>query len=201
MVYFDKIPTPESLDEALKLARTAASLDDRDAFAHLAVARVHLARREYQQALAEAGIALDLNPSSGQAHCAMGDALAYAGLLQEAIVEFEESIRLSPQDPWRWAFLSYGAFAYILLGRHDIAEKLARAALCVPNCQYWTNAHLVAALGHLGRTDEARNAVSELLRRKPDFSLRFAEDHLFYLESREQLDHYLEGLRKAGVPA
>ncbi len=201
MVYFDKTPTPESLDEALKLARTAASPDDKDAFAHLAAARVHLARREYQEVLAECRISLDLNPSSGQTHCAMGDALAYAGLLEEAIVEFEESIRLSPQDPWRWAFLSYGALAYILLGRHDTAAKWARAALRVPNCQYWTNAHLVVALGHLGRTDEARSAVAELLRRKPNFSCGYAEDRLFYVERRKHLPHYLEGLRKAGVPA
>jgi tetratricopeptide (TPR) repeat protein len=201
MVYYDRTPTRTLLDEALAIARTAVSLDDKDAFVHLAVARVHIARREYQEALAECRISLDLNPSSGPAHCAMGDALSFAGHLEQAVLEFEESVRLSPQDPWRFAFLSYEALAYIFLRHHDRAAEVARAALRVPNCQYWTNAHLVAALGHLGRTDEARRAVAELLRRKPDFSCRYAKVHLFYLESREQLDHYLEGLRKAGVPA
>jgi TolB-like protein/class 3 adenylate cyclase len=200
MVYFDATPVRESLDEALATARTAVSLDDKDAFSHLAVARVHLARREYTEALARCMAALDLNPTLAQAHCAIGDALCYAGRLEEAIPRFEEAIRLSPQDPWRWAFLSYEALARILLRQYEQATASARAALRVPNCQYWANAHLVAALGHLGRKDEASGAVSELLRRKPDFSCGYAEEHLFYLESPAQLEHYLEGLRKAGVP-
>jgi tetratricopeptide (TPR) repeat protein len=129
----------------------------------------------------------------------MGDALSYAGRGEEAIQEFEESIRLSPQDPWRWAFLSYEALTRIFLRQYDKAVESARAALRIPNCQYWANVHLVAALGHLGRKDESREALAELLRRKPGFSCRYAEDHLFYLESREQVEHYLAGLRKAGV--
>lgn len=198
MVYFDA--TRGALDEALSIARTAVSLDDKDAFCHLAVARVHLARREYREALAECRTSLELNPSFAQAHCAMGDALCYAGRVEEAILEFAEFIRLSPQDPWRWAFVSYEALARIFLRQYDKAVESAQAALRVPNCQYWANAHLVAALGHLGKKDEASKAVAELLRRKPDFRCRYAEDHLFYLESREQLEHYLEGLPKAGVP-
>lgn len=201
MVYFDAAPSHELLDEALAIAKTAVALDDKDAFCHLAVARVHLARREYREALAACRTSLDLNPSLAQAHCAMGDALSYAGRVEEAILEFHESMRLSPQDPWRWAFLSYEALAQIFLRQYDKAVELAQAALRVPNCQHWANAHLAAALGHLGRKDEGNNAVAELLRRKPDFCCRYAEEHLFYLESREQIEHYLKGLRKAGVPA
>jgi hypothetical protein len=94
------------------------------------------------------------------------------------------------------AFLSYEAFARIFLGQYDKAAELAQAALRVRNCQYWAKAHLAAALGHLSKNDEARNAVAELLRRKPDFSCRYAEEHLFYLESRVQLEHYLEGFEE-----
>jgi len=201
MVYYDAPPTRDTLDEALSLARAAASLDDKDAFCHLAVGRVHLARREYEEALAQCRTSLDLNPSFAQAHCAMGNTLTHTGRVEEAIPSLQEAIRLSPQDPWRWAFLSYAAMAHISLGQYDKAVELARAALRVPNCQYWANAHLVAALGHLGKRDETREAVAELLSRKADFSCRYAEEHLFHLANRVQLEHYLEGLRKAGVPA
>lgn len=200
MVYFDATPTREALDEALALAKAAAALDDRDAFAHLAVARVCLARREYDEALARCRISLELNPAFAQAHCAMGDALCYSGHAEEAIGEFEEAIRLSPQDPWRWAFLSYEALARICLGQYESAAELARAALRVPNCQYWANAHLAAALGHLGGEERARAAVAELLERRPGFTCRYARERLFYLESPEQLERYVDGLRRAGVP-
>lgn len=200
MVYFDAEPSQEALDEALALAKKAVALDERDAFAQLAVARVSLARREYDEALARCRTSLELNPSFAQAHCAMGDALCYSGRAEDAIGEFEEAIRLSPQDPWRWAFLSYEALARICLGQYAEAAQAARAALRVPNCQYWANAHLVSALGHLGGKEGASDALAGLLERRPEFSCRYAEERLFYLERREQLDRYLDGLRAAGVP-
>lgn len=201
MVYFDALPTLGSLDEALAMARRAASIDDRDAFAHLSVARVHLARREYDDALAECRASIELNPTLAQAYCAMGDALSYSGKLEDAIVQFEKALKLSPQDPWRWAFYSYQALAYVFLHRYESAVEAARMALRVPNCQYWANAHLAAALGHLGRLPEARAAVQELIQRKAEFTLAYARQHLFYLDDQRQLEHYLDGLRKAGVSA
>jgi len=200
MVYFDGLPTPGSLDEALAIARRAASIDDRDAFAHLSVARVHLARREYDDALAECRASIELNPTLAQAYCAMGDALSYSGKIEDAIAQFEKALKLSPQDPWRWAFYSYQALAYIFLAQYERAVETARMALRVPNCQYWANAHLAGALGHLAREQEARVAVDELLQRKPGFTVAYAKEHLFYIDHPQQLERYLEGLRKAGVP-
>ena len=43
-------------------------------------------------------------------------------------------------------------------------------------------------------------AVTELLEVKPTFTLAFAKQQLFYLKRAEQLEAYLGGLRKAGVP-
>ena len=200
MVYFDALPTIGSLDEALAMARRAASIDDRDAFSHLSVARVHLARREYDDALAECRASIELNPTLAQAYCAMGDALSYSGKLEDALVQFEKALKLSPQDPWRWAFYSYQALAYIFLQQYERAVEAARMALRVPNCQYWANAHLAAALGHLGRAPEAHAAVQELIHRKAEFTLAYARQHLFYLEDQRQLEHYLNGLRRARVP-
>ena len=64
----------------------------------------------------------------------------------------------------------------------------------------WANAHLVSALGHLNRIDEARAAVDELLKRKPEFSCSYARKHLFYIKSSAQIEYYLEGLSKAEMP-
>jgi hypothetical protein len=37
------------------------------------------------------------------------------------------------------------------------------------------------------------------MRVKPEFSIEFAREHLFYLKRDDQMELYLEGLRKAGV--
>jgi hypothetical protein len=58
----------------------------------------------------------------------------------------------------------------------------------------------VAALGHLQRKSELTEAVAELQCRKPEFSCAFARARLFFIKNPQYLEHYLEGLRKAGLP-
>ena len=199
MVYFDARPTAEALDKALRHAKSAVALDAGDSFCSMALGRVHIARREFELGQAACKAAVAINPSMGIAYCGMGDAFAYSGRLADAVPCFEEAIRLSPNDPWRWAFYSYGALALILAGRFEEAVDWANNAILVPNCQYWARAHLVAALGYLERRDEAAAALLEMTKVKPDFSLDLAREKLVYLDSREQVELYLEGLRRAGL--
>jgi tetratricopeptide (TPR) repeat protein len=157
-------------------------------------------RLEYDHAIAEFQTSVELNPNLAQAHCALGDALAYAGRLDESTSCFEEAVRLSPRDPYRWGFLMFGSLAHLFSKRHKLAAEWAEKAVRVPNSHYWANVALVAALGHLNRPDEARSAVAELLRKRPGFSCNFAKDQLFYVKDSAQIEHYIDGLHKAGVP-
>lgn len=199
MVYYDADPVQEKLDEALAHARKGVEIDEKDAWAHLALGRVHLARREYDFSLAQCEVALQLNPYLGAAHCGMADALTFMERMDESIPRFEASIRLSPQDPLRWAFYAYRSLAHLFRRDYELAVEWANNALQVPNCEHWANAHLAAALGHLGRSDEAAAAAAELLRRNPQFSIEYARNRLFYIRSSDQVAHYIDGLRKAGV--
>ena len=200
MVYFDAPPDPAPMDEALAAAKRAVELDDQDANGFFTLGRVYLARREYDLAIASLEHALKLNPCLAVSYCGLGDSLTYEGRLDEAITQFEVAIRLSPHDPFRWAFYSYRSLAHLFRGEHDEAAAWARRAVQVPNAQYWAMAHLVAALGHLGDRPQIERAVADLLKVKPGFSIDFARQHLFYLKRPEQLGAYLDGLRKAGVP-
>jgi fatty acid-binding protein DegV len=58
---------------------------------------------------------------------------------------------------------------------------------------------LIAALGHLGRIDEAQPYVQKLLSLEPNFTVeRFGQVYPFkYARDRER---YLDGLRLAGIP-
>ena len=59
---------------------------------------------------------------------------------------------------------------------------------------------MAVALAHIDRFKEAEHAVSRLIAEKPDFTCTFAEKKLFFIKLPEQLELYLDGLRKAGVP-
>jgi tetratricopeptide (TPR) repeat protein len=154
---------------------------------------VQLARGEYASARTENEIAIRLNPTLAAAYCGLADTLVDEGCYDEALGSFGKAIELSPNDPQRWAFLTYGALAFIFKGDYERAVEWSRRALEIPNCQYWTIAHLAVALASLGRTDEASAAVERLLAAKPGFSQAFAEGKLFYLKQAEQRRHY--GLR------
>jgi adenylate cyclase len=91
--------------------------------------------------------------------------------------EFNAALSVSPNDPQRWA----------------------DEALEIPNCQYWALAHKTVALSHLDRPRETAAAARRLIAAKPEFSVAFAREKLFYLKRPEQIDLYLSGLTRAGI--
>ncbi len=200
MVYWNTEPSQERLDAALAAVDRALELDGQNAAFYMAKARIALARREYKTAVAACNAALDLNPTLSAGYCAMGDALAYDGHYNESIGWFEKAIELSPNDPQSWAFLSYGALAMIFKGDYPRAVEWPERAWIIPNCQYWALAHLAVALALSGKQAKAEQTVPRLLQEQPEFTLKFAEERLFYIQRPEQLELYLDGLRKAGVP-
>lgn len=200
MVYWDTEPSQELLDEALAATDRALQIDDQNATFYALKARVQLARREYDSALVENELAIGLNPTFAAAHCGLGDSLAYEGRYEEAVERFRRAIELSPNDPQRWAFLTYGALAHIFSRDFRTAVQWAERASEIPNCQYWTTAHKAVALAYLNDREGAGRAVELLLRQQPGFTIEFARRKLFYLKDPEQLRLYAEGLARAGVP-
>jgi adenylate cyclase len=198
-IYFDAEDVTVLLSKALDYARTAARLDPDDAVARFALGRVYLAQGDYDRSLAELGSAIELNPGMAQAHCGLGDSLAYSGDLDGAMICFEEAVRISPTDPYRWAFLSYGATALLFKQEFEAAVEWASQAESVPNSHFWPTAIKASALGHLGRDEQARQALKELRTHKPDMTTDYVRERLFYLRDQKQIEIYIDGLSKAGL--
>ena len=198
-IYFEAEDVETLLDRALEYAKKAARLEPEDAVARFALGRVRLARGDYDRSITDLKAAIELNPGMAQAHCGLGDSMAYSGQLEDAINCFEEAVRISPSDPYRWAFLSYGATAFLFKGDYQSAIKWAAEAEAVPNSHYWPTAIRASALGHLGLTDRAQDAVNELTRQRPGINSDFVRERLFYLKDPTQVDVYVSGLKKAGL--
>jgi hypothetical protein len=89
-----------------------------------------------------------------------------------------------------------------LLRQYEAAAEWGRRAVHEPRAAkggYWSLAVLASALGNLGQTAEAREAVDEALAAKPDLSLGYLAKTL-PTKQPGGLDPYLDGLRKAGLP-
>jgi tetratricopeptide (TPR) repeat protein len=200
MIYFDAQPDEALLDDAVRIARKAVVLDDRDASVRFMYGRALLARRAYAEAVSELETAIELNPNLAVAYCGLGDSLAYDGRLADALPFFQKAVALSPHDPLRWAFYSYGALAHLFARDFRAAEEWAYKATRVPNCHYWGYAHRVAALGYLERAEKTSTALQELLTLKPDFTCELAKMRLFYVRDPAYIACYVEGLRRAGAP-
>ena len=66
---------------------------------------------------------------------------------------------------------------------------------------YWPKIYLAAIYAQLGRQDEARTAVEELLSLSPEFCLQTLPEELEkYNASDDGIEHWVDALRKAGVP-
>ena len=161
---------PEVLDEALLEARRATALDPRDPFSFVSLGRTHLARREYDPALAAYSIALELNPSQDTAHMGMAYALCMVGRAGESLRHIDAFDLLTPTFQQNPTIQTVRSFALSMTGRHQEALSAAIRAAELPNAPHW--AHVAAALAYAkaGKTREAAEAIEAARQIRPDLS-------------------------------
>ncbi len=188
-----------SLENATRAAERAVALDDRDPAARFALGRVHMLRHAYTRAIAEMEAALDLNASFDRAYYGLGMALMYGGRPEESIPQFERAMRLSPRSPRSWTYRQMLGQAYFNLARYEEAMAWLEKAIHIPGAPYMPFAHAAAALGHLGRLDEARDMLTEVKNRKPDFSADTVRNTVGRYGRYSCVDQVIDGLRKAGL--
>jgi DNA-binding SARP family transcriptional activator/TolB-like protein len=143
--------------------------------------------------------ALELNPNLAMAWAFSAMTHAYLGDANEAERRNNRYKALSPLDPN--AFLFDVVFVIVPLLRHDYeAAAIAGRAVTQLNPSFSGGYNpYVAALGHLGRKDEAAIVLRRLLTIEPDFTIERYMSRT-PLERTSDRDHYAEGLRLAGVP-
>jgi TolB-like protein/Flp pilus assembly protein TadD len=188
-----------SLEQALSAAETAIALDEKDAFAHCVLGRVFTYLGKGNAAIEEVRTAIELTPSLALAHYVMGQAMMAVGRPQESIDATDEAARLSPHDPFLWLFDMTRGHAYNLMGDHERAiEWIERASRRPRKIEFWISAILASSLGHLGRYEEARDALDKARQSEPRFSYAFIKRNLPF-GRHEHFKSWFEGLRKAGL--
>jgi TolB-like protein/Tfp pilus assembly protein PilF len=188
----------EHREEAVRAARKGVELDPEDARARISLGRAFVAAARPDKAIREFETAIKINPHYAIAHYQIGLAYLNLGRTEEGIPHIETAIRLSPNDIYMGAFLARLGQGYLALRKYEKAVEFSREALRHKITQWPANAYEVSALGHLGRREEAREALRELLRRKPGLKVSHLREG-FISVAPSGLEDFFDGLRKAGL--
>jgi TolB-like protein/DNA-binding winged helix-turn-helix (wHTH) protein/Tfp pilus assembly protein PilF len=151
----------------------------------------------------ETAVALDRN--NAHALLGLGQALMFLGRPADGIPAIENSLRLDPLDPnIAFGHWSLGS-CHLLLGHVDKAADLLRRARVENPRVYFFQIYLAGALGLRGDIDEARAALTEAIRLKPEVNSLvrwraaqpWIDNPAFAALRANTID---VGLRRAGMP-
>ena len=190
----------QALELAFELAQKAVALDDASPLAHTRLGWMHLWRdRNYEQAIAEARRAVALDPNYAEGYARLGAILLMAGRPQEGIALVKKAMGINPHYPFIYLF--WLGQAHYFMGQYDEALAwLKRSVTRNPN-HLATRQWLAPTYFALGRHEEARAEVAEILRISPRISLQFLrQKDMRTYKDQAAIERAVDALRKAGLP-
>ena len=183
------------LDRALESAAKAVTLDDSDAVCHCTLGMIYHYAKSYDLAKVQLGRAMQLNPNDPDLMVKQGALEIFSGRPQAALNLFDQAERLNPRPP-NWYNHHRGLALY---GLRRYAEASSAFERMIARPKYVVR-YLAASYAQSGRSAEAKAAAADALNMEPGFNLRryaVVEASL----SNADLDHMMEGMRNAGLPA
>jgi len=183
------------LDMALSFAQRGASLEPQTQLVRVALANVYFLLDERDLFLREATDALSLNPNAPTLAGALGWMMALYGEWKRGMAIFRKAIELNPYYPGYFHLAPY--LEHYRQGKYEAAYREAQQ-FKMP-LLFWDPLLRAAALGQLGRREDAGKAVAELLQLRPNFAARGHHLIGFYVKTDSLRDGLLDGLRKAGL--
>jgi adenylate cyclase len=185
-----------ALERAHRFARKSLQLGPDLPIAHAQLGRVLTFEGQHEQAIAEFEKAVVLNPNFTDWW--FGMALLRAGEPTRAIAVIETHMRYDPFcSPW--ALGQLGLAHYALKDYSKALPPLRELASQVPNMRQG-HVWLAANLAQLGQLDEAHAEAAETLRIDPKYTIDGTQRQLALFKRTEDVEHLLDGLRKAGLP-
>jgi len=179
----------------MEYSKKAISLDDTLPEPHSNLSHIYLLKRRYDESIAEAEKAIDLQPSFFVGYYILSWAFIFSGKPQMAQQMIKQAIRLNPKQPVNKFGLGV---TYYLLEQYEESIVLFKTTLQqIPD---FPNIHiyLIASYIMAGMEDEARKQVDVIIQLDPKFSVDSFAERLPY-KNQEDTDRILNALRKAGL--
>ncbi|MDU8945590.1 winged helix-turn-helix domain-containing tetratricopeptide repeat protein [Ovoidimarina sediminis] len=189
----------EEIRAAEAAARRAATLDAYDAGAIAVLGLAAMFGGRHDECFDRLEAALAINPNLASAYGFKATAHGCKGEYDATLAAFDRAMALSPADPTRTLWMSGKGIALILARKFEAAIDNTDRMLQVDPDYGPALRQRVSALAHLGRMDEARVALDQLLARMPHLTIERLEKMIPIVpDANQQL--WLEGLRMAGLP-
>jgi adenylate cyclase len=188
----------DALADGLTSARAALVLDPLEASAHALLGILLGYTSRHDEALAACRKAIELNPTYAAGYGCLGVVYKLRGMPEEGIRAIKTAVGLSPNDVFLHNWVTVLSMLHYLARNYAEAAEAARIAVQRAP-QYpagWRE--LAAALGQLGRLDEARDALAKFLLLSPGLSSEQAMRASTGFRDEAVFQHSVEGLRKAG---
>jgi adenylate cyclase len=187
-----------SLVSTYEAAREAVELDDGDWLAHALLGIATLwSHGDYEEALAQEEIAIALNPSAAMAYHFYGCVLTFDSQPAEALEKLQAVLRLDPRFQLRPTTLADIGLAHFLLGDCEAAVQFCKRAISEQGDHVRAWQRLAAALGCMGKQDEARTAFAQAMKLQPRFARPYVEA-TYPFRDPAHTELFLDGLRRAG---
>ncbi|MFM7421630.1 MAG: tetratricopeptide repeat protein, partial [Alphaproteobacteria bacterium] len=189
-----------SMKRAQELAFGAIKNDPESAEAHAVCGHIcAFLEKDFDSALHYFSVATRLNPNVAVIWAISAATYCYTGQPDIALKHLERYKNLTPSNPNTHVWDNVFTTAYVI-GR-DYEQAYRHGRRFVRENPDFSNGYkpLIAALGHLGRREEAAPYVQKLLQLEPQFTIaRFIGG--YPLARQEDRDNYARGLELAGVP-
>lgn len=184
---------------AVGSAEAAVDLDSRDAWARTVLGWSKLFGRRHDEAIRELELATESNPNLAIAHSVLGAANAFTGNYAQALRQTEYGIQLSPRDSLLSIMYGMRGITQFAAGDYEASVDWGRRSIAHRPPIYVGYRMLAASLSQLGRIDEAKEAIGELLDHLPGMTIQATLRQMpWKLEKHEEA--IAEGLRAAGLP-
>ncbi|MEH2513132.1 adenylate cyclase [Nitrobacteraceae bacterium AZCC 1564] len=193
----------EDVRHATELIDKALAKSPSSAAAHTVKGQIlNIGRPE--AALFELDAALEIDPNFTPAYITKGTAFTLSGRAREALLPLQIGLRLSPKDPAAYLMHFQLCHAHVHLKEYAEAIDQCRRATNLNPVFWLPYIDLIVAYDSLGRPEEARQALADLYRVWPGFTVQRYQKLVYSFSTNPQFrrefdDILLAGLRRAGA--
>jgi len=191
----------ETMKRAQKYAAVAQALDPTSGQVHMIKSVIHMWEKDLTRAETSIRTSLSLAPNYADAYAQLASVLTYKnsanGNPEKGLQAIRTAKRLNPL--FTFFYLVQEGRAYFQMRQYERSALVFEQVIERNPHFLLGRLYLAASYAHLTRLDDANWEIQEVLTLSPKISLEYEEAQAPF-QSPSDLQHFVEGLRLAGLP-